>query len=361
MNKAATHINAFDLIRSSVILIVFFHHIISQEQVGPVVKSITPALGIIGMSLLGFISATLLSRRISDYGGFLLRRLSRIFIPLFLCLTTYLILYARIGELDITQHTLLHYMGLTGFFKLFGVVSDTQISGGLWFITTIILLYLTLPIFESLLSHKNATFHLLLFVAAIALLDIKMYGQENAFNVATGFILGIFLQKTERFQSVSSIKPVVYIPVAFFLLLMNFMSIYEVFPFYVHRLLYFLYPIFFIPLFFDVSNCIPNKIKLVITAFAAISYEFYILHFYFIDNELYSDIWTPSGIFEKIIISFLVTIIFSVILSKFSDFMRKQLDIYLFNSYSVVTFSAKKSEEKEQVRQESLQKVRLKE
>ena len=330
LKAPAKHIYAFDLVRSSAIFFVFIHHILSKEQVGPIVKSITPGICIIGMSLLGFISAILLSNRITDYGSFLLRRISRIFIPLFLCLTVILILYSQVMEIRFTQQTLLHYLGLSGFFKIFDAANSAKIGYGLWFITAIIILYFTLPMLKYLFSHKNSTVHLLLFATFLSLLDLLMHGQEAAFNLSIGFAIGVYLQKPDRFQSLLSIKPIIYLPTAMLLLALNVLSIYEFFPFYVHKLLYLFYPFAFVPLFFKLSTCIPNIIMGFITIFAGLSYEFYILHFYFIDDKIYGRIISPQGAGEKILVGFIVTLALSFGISKAASFVRNYLESYLF-------------------------------
>lgn len=346
MNTRGKHIAAFDLIRSSAIFIVFIHHFITKEGFGPIVRSITPGVGLIAMSLLGFISAALLSRKMDDYGAFLLRRLSRIYIPLTLCLTTILLLYARVTEVDITQHTLLHYLGLTAFFQLFGVTSEVHFSGGLWFITTIVFLYLCMPMLGTLFSHPNRTLHLLLCGAVFSTLDFVMYGHANILNVVTGFAVGIYLQKAGKFQSILNLSPRIYVPAAIVILIINVLSAYEFFPFYVHSFLYLIYPFVFVPLLFRMAAYIPETVMKPISLFSSVSYEFYILHFYFLNDKLHADIASADTMAARIIVAFCITLVFSIVLSQIAMILRKKLDAYLFGdsfAHGVIRLAVKNS------------------
>ena len=71
-------IEAYDFIRSAAILLVFFGHILGNQitngAVSLMLRSLSPGLT---MSLLGFISAALLSAREHDSGAFLIKRFSR--------------------------------------------------------------------------------------------------------------------------------------------------------------------------------------------------------------------------------------------------------------------------------------------
>jgi Acyltransferase family len=323
------HIGAIDLIRTSAILIVFFHHFLTKEPVGSIVKSITPGMGLIGLSLLGFISSLLTTRENFGDGLQMLRRMLRIYIPLFLCLTVVLFLYNRVMDFHFGQHALLHYMGLTAFFQLFGVKSGIFFSDGLWFITTIVVLYFISPIFSVLFSHKNRVGHLLICAACFSILDFVMYGHANIFNVATGFAFGVFIQKTEYLPRLIKMHPAVYIPSAVAILAVNILSAYEAFPVYVHSFFYIFYPVIFVPIFYKLSSLLPKSIMKLIGYFSVISYEFYILHFYFISKTLYSDILDPNGIIERISLAFGITTVLSVALSWIGTIMRKSLESYI--------------------------------
>jgi peptidoglycan/LPS O-acetylase OafA/YrhL len=119
----------YDLIRTFAILCIFLYHILNRQASNPVVLITINSLLVVSLSLLGFISAALLSDKSNiDFGTFLVKRLTRIYLPLILCLTVVLILHAWIGKTQIGQQVLLHFMGLTAFFKLLGVENKTSIG-----------------------------------------------------------------------------------------------------------------------------------------------------------------------------------------------------------------------------------------
>jgi fucose 4-O-acetylase-like acetyltransferase len=139
----------YDFIRSVAILIVFFGHILQiQARDGHtwfVIHALSLSPGMT-MSLLGFISAVLLSDKEYDYGTFLVRRFTRIFIPLACCLFIMLAAHALLGKKIFTTHVLFHLLGLSAFLDLFEIKNKATIGGGLWFITAILIMYLILPL-----------------------------------------------------------------------------------------------------------------------------------------------------------------------------------------------------------------------
>jgi len=112
--EARRRIAGYDVIRSFAILTVFLCHILEpQTAIGApriVLCSLSPGLT---MSLLGFISAALLSKNRRDYEPFLVRRFTRVYVSLLLCLSFVLVFHACLGKQFITQHTLLHLVGLS--------------------------------------------------------------------------------------------------------------------------------------------------------------------------------------------------------------------------------------------------------
>jgi peptidoglycan/LPS O-acetylase OafA/YrhL len=106
-------IEGYDFIRSITILTVFLAHVLDKQTTNKAVlltiRSLSPGLT---MSLLGFISAVLLSAKEYDFGTFLVKRFTRIYISLSFCLIVVLVAHALLGKKVITQHALLHFMGL---------------------------------------------------------------------------------------------------------------------------------------------------------------------------------------------------------------------------------------------------------
>lgn len=80
MNK---RIEGYDFIRSVAILVVFLGHILNKQATNETVlltfRSLSPGLT---MSLLGFISAALLSVKEHEFGTFMIKRFTRIYISL---------------------------------------------------------------------------------------------------------------------------------------------------------------------------------------------------------------------------------------------------------------------------------------
>lgn len=154
---AGQRIQAYDLARTFAIVFVFLGHIIITQTTSSPLKvvfgTLSPGLT---MSLLGFISAALLSTRANDAGVFLVRRFTRIYIPLFTCLAVVLIIQYAAGTAKThTTDLVLHFLGLSGFFELFPHLNHASIGQGLWFVTTILSMYLLLPALQRVFAHRG--------------------------------------------------------------------------------------------------------------------------------------------------------------------------------------------------------------
>jgi peptidoglycan/LPS O-acetylase OafA/YrhL len=322
----------YDLIRTIAILIVFLGHILGKQSNNETVllafESLSPGLT---MSLLGFISAVLLSAKKYDFGSFLVKRFTRIYISLLLCLSVVLIAHSFLGKNVITQHTLLHLMGLSAFFELFLVENKSTIGGGLWFITAIVLMYLVFPLLQDLFRHRRGLLHLVLFVLACTLAHFVMYGTQSIWNVIISFSVGVYLGvngHTGRLSSAGAIQPLVF---ALFLITIAVLSTASVIPYSIRGLLFALYPLAFVPLLIAISRKLPRTVLYLSNFFAGLSYEFYILHFYLI-NEGFADFFPASTpIVGQIFISFCTTFIFAYIISRIALRTRKVIDRYLLN------------------------------
>lgn len=160
-------LKGYDMARSFSIIFVFFAHIIlaqSESRIGGVfLTAFSPG---ITMSLLGFISATLLANSKlleSNYSLFLLKRLTRLFIPVFLCLTVAALISLFQGLNIQKDHLVFNYLGLGLFFDWFKVPNNSTVGWGLWFVTAIFIMYIFMPIFKLLFQHKNKIIHFILF------------------------------------------------------------------------------------------------------------------------------------------------------------------------------------------------------
>ena len=328
-------IEGFDFIRSFAILVIFFGHILDKQATNQAVllsfRSLSPGLT---MSLLGFISAALLSSRAHDVGSFLIKRFTRIYISLCFCLVVILIAHAVLGKKVITQHTLLHFMGLSAFFDLFLVQNKATIGSGLWFITAISLMYLFFPLMQKLFRHPHGLIHLFFVVFLCTGLDFVMYGTQSFWNVVISFAVGVYLGGTGYTQRLIDTRGSSLFPLlgCVGLLIVAALSTAHVVPYEIRGLLYAFYPLAFVPLLFAVSKMLPAPIAGAISFFAGLSYEFYILHFYFI-NERFKDFFpAATPLYRQIIISFVATFVLAYLISKGASWSRTVAEKYLLAS-----------------------------
>jgi peptidoglycan/LPS O-acetylase OafA/YrhL len=323
-------VEGYDFIRSVAILVVFFSHILneqaSNEAVLLTVRSLSPG---ITMSLLGFISAAILSAKEYEFGTFLVKRFTRIYISLALCLVVVIGAHAFLGKNVITQHTLLHFMGLSAFFDLFLVKDKSTIGAGLWYITAIITMYLIFPLLIKLFKHRQGFIHLLLFIVLCTAANFVMYGTSSTWNVVISFSLGVYLGTNGhigRLVNAGMARPLLG---SLSLLSVAAFSAGGILPYGVRGLLFALYPLAFVPLLFAISKKLPPLLLVASGFFAGLSYEFYILHFYLI-NEGFRDFFPgPMSLAGQIIISFTATFGIAFIVSRAASWFRKLADRYL--------------------------------
>lgn len=326
-----THrVEGYDFIRSAAILVVFVGHVLaersSDETVLLVVHTLSPG---ITMSLLGFLSACLLAGRDHDPGTFLVKRFTRIYVSLLLCLALVLCVHAGLGRKVITQHALLHLMGLTALFELFGVENKATIGGGLWFISAILLMYLVLPFLQRLFRHRRGLLHLVMFVAAVTALTLVMHGGASACNVAISFALGVYFGVhglTQRLAGVGLMWPLLG---AVGLIAVTALALSGVLPDQVRDLLYALHPLAFFPLLLAAARRLPSPVLAASGFFAGLSYEFYILHFYLIGDGFEDFFPASTPLVGQIPISFAATLVVAYAMSRGAAWLRVRLDRYL--------------------------------
>lgn len=328
--------DGYDLIRSVAILIVFFGHILNKQISDDfgllILRTLAPGLP---MSLLGFISGALLSKTETDFGFFLIKRFSRIYTSLFLCLTCILIYHYFLGKDIISQHALLHYLGMSAFFEIFLVKNTATIGGGLWFITAICFMYILLPLLKHIFAHRKGTVHFILFIIGCTVLQFIMYGTQSLWNIVVSFSLGVYMQVKGLLPKLTEKNNRLYWLFAIALIIISALSTVKILPYSVRKILFVFYPLAFVPIFFSVSRILPKSIMSFVLFFASISYEFYILHFYFINKNFY-EIFPPTfGLLSHIIISFTITCFLSFVLSRLAIKLRKiELD-YLSPRHTV--------------------------
>jgi peptidoglycan/LPS O-acetylase OafA/YrhL len=334
MDKRDKRIEGYDFIRTFAILVVFLSHTLKQSTNKVTLLTITSLSPGLTMSLLGFISAALLSARDYDFGAFLIKRFTRIYISLILCLIVILSAHALLGKKVIAQHTLLHVMGLSAFFELLLVQSKVTIGAGLWFITAIILMYLVLPLLQKLFRHPRGLVHLFFFVALCTALNFLMYGTQSIWNVVISFGVGVYCGVNGHTKRLIDAGTSIVFPLlgCIGLLIVVALSTAYVLPYSIRGFLFAFYPLTFVPFLFAVSQKLPTPIVAASSFFAGLSYEFYILHFYFI-NEGFKDFFPASTpLYGQIIIAFVVTFALACIISKCASWLRKVVDKYLLAS-----------------------------
>lgn len=321
----------FDLIRTSAILCIFIYHIVNRQASNPSALLLVNTLVMVSLALLGFISARLLSVADIQWGPFLIKRLTRIYIPLILCLTAILALQAVLGMSQIGQQVLLHFMGLTAFFKLLGVASSATIGFGLWFITVIVGLYLFLPALKTLLEHRNGLWHLFGIIAVCTGLDSVMWGTENIWTVVTAFALGMYANISPWFARWDEEPTAYFLAASAALLCVIAWAISSDAPRALPHVLSALSPVVLCPLFFRLASVLPRPTVSASAFFAGVSYEFYILHFYFINEGFGVFFRIDVGMGGQMLISFIAVLLLSFFISRAAFKIRTSVVTYLVN------------------------------
>jgi len=320
----------YDLIRSFSILFIFLGHIFIKQCQNDAVKiiicSISPGMTI---SLLGFISAALLSQKEISSGAFLIKRFIRIFLPLFLCLTIVGSLHILMGKAVISQHLIIHFMGLSAFLDLLHVKNLTTIGIGLWFVTAILTMYILLPVLQILFRHRNGLIHLIILILICTSAGFVLFSTESCWNVAISFMVGTYLGATGRLDQLTSRESVLTLIIPLCIIAFAVLSTTHIISYEIRGFLFAFYPLAFVPAFFALARRMPKSILKTSTFFSELSYEFYILHFYFINENLRDLTFGPLNIASHIAISFFVTGLLAYGFSMIASRARKMIERYL--------------------------------
>jgi peptidoglycan/LPS O-acetylase OafA/YrhL len=325
---------AYDLIRTFAIVVVFLGHALGHRLTDPwallALRTLSPGLT---MSLLGFLSGVLVAGRSRDQGVFLVARFTRIYLPLWLCLGAVVTVHAFLGKDVLHQHLLLHAMGLSAFFELFGVANQATVGAGLWFITVIVAMYLLLPLLQRLFAHPRGTAHLVVLVAACTGLDLVMYGTASTWNVAISFALGVYLVTTGRLARLEKSSTGIALFSTLALLTVVALATAGVFPHRVRSLVFVLYPLALTPLFFALTRIVPRAVGTASTVFAASSYELYILHFYVLDISWSRAVVPERALAADTLAAFAVTWGVAHVMSRIAALLRHAALGYLAPTY----------------------------
>lgn len=329
LDTATERIAAYDLARSSAIIFVFLGHIVlEQTTLFPLVvvfDTLSPGLT---MSLLGFVSGALLSVRTEETGAFLLRRFTRIYIPLFTCLFAIMIIQTINGTAAWHLHLVLHLLGLSGCFEVFPHLNEASVGPGLWFVTTILCMYLLLPALKRLFRHRRGLLHLAVIVV-LSLAGYRWLHTAGAWNVVIAFCIGTYLGVTDRLDALRRRPVLPYALAACCVLAVAALASARVIPYWTRGLILPFYPVVFMPVFFMVARIMPRWCLRASSLFAALSYEFYILHFYFINRRFDEFFGGSLGLALEIVIGFVVTLALSAILHAVDTRLRRPVDRYL--------------------------------
>ncbi|MAZ66050.1 MAG: hypothetical protein CMF25_02975 [Kangiellaceae bacterium] len=319
----------YDFIRASAIIVVFLAHVVMAQAPGTfqanVLGTISPGLT---MSLLGFLSAILLNYHIAEPSAFLLKRLIRIFIPLGLCLTMVTLLHWAQGRHALTQDLLFHYMGLTAFFDLLGAKNHAIVGSGLWFITTIVGLYFSIPVLKGLLTHRNGAWHLLGLILLCTGFKLVMYNAQSIWNVVIAFSMGLYVREHQLLGRLKALPLWICLVGCAVVLTVLWMATIRSIPYAVRDVLYAFYPVFFFPLLLRMGALIPDIIQRPIQWFALISFEFYLLHFYFINHE-FVRLFGSQPMWLMLLAGGVISLITAAILQPCGSWLCLRADDYL--------------------------------
>jgi len=331
MNKTENKIIGFDFIRTFSIFFVFMAHILNKQSHNDIVllieRSISPGLT---MSVLGFISAYLLTSKYDTFNGsFYVKRFSRIYSSLITCLSVITILHLILSYDVINQHSIIHFIGLSFFMELFQVTNKSSLGAGLWFITIINFMYLLLPLICQIYTHNYNKVHLFIVVVLCLFFDEVMYGTASGWNVVIAFNIGCYVGLNSNIEVFTKRSLFFYLFTTSILLLFSGLATLEIIPYKVRALLLPWYPFFAVPLLYKIGNRIKGLFKAVIIWFSSISYEVYILHFYFI-NKNFSDIFpTINSIYLQILIAIIIVLPLAYITSRIGIYIGDLINKYL--------------------------------
>jgi hypothetical protein len=97
----------------------------------------------------------------------------------------------------------------------------------------------------------------------------------------------------------------------------------------IRLLLFPFYPLAFVPLFHAAGTRLPRWFARVVSLFAMISYEFYILQFYFINRSLTSLTGISSPLVVMVALGFALTLVFAAVVYLFDSGLRRTIERYL--------------------------------
>jgi hypothetical protein len=322
-------IAGYNLIRSVSFISSFLYHIIIRQVENPVVLGAIGTSAAISISLFEFISSVLPFEKETCSGVILIRRLTRIYVPLILCLMTVLGLHALVGQFSFGRGELLHFLGFSAFLKILRVDHHSLIGSGLWFVTTIVVMYFLLPILQRLFRHAKGLRNLLGFMALCTLLNFSI-GAQNIFTFAIAFSICVYFTTNRWVKKFEGMRLSHSIPFALAMYILIIFIILKLDPWSpLARLAFSISAIAFMPGICKFYGLLPFWVVVASTLFTSVSYEFYILHYYFINDGFYNCFRLHVGVVEQIVISFGVVFTLSFLLSRFGFALTRSINHYL--------------------------------
>jgi hypothetical protein len=145
------------------------------------------------------------------------------------------------------------------------------------------------------------------------------------------FSLGVYLKTSSWFERFLQKSSAYFLILSSIILLLIAATFVLDMPRATMHLLGALSPLVFIPLFFRLANGLHNRMTISFGIFAGMSYEFYILHFYFVNEGFREFFPMEVGLFGHIVISFVVVFILAYFLSLISSKLRDRTLGYFLN------------------------------
>lgn len=319
----------YDLLRTLAIALVFVGHAVARHATDNwallTMQSLSPGLT---MSALGALSGLLLAHQDRDPGAFVIRRLTRLYLPLWLCMAFLLAWHGWLGERIAHAHAVIHLLGLSAALDLTGVKSVSVIGSGLWFVTVILLLSLLIPLFQVLFKSRAGLWILGLLVPACAFFD-QVVPAQSTWNVVISFAVGVYVVVNAQAWRLRAV-PISWALLGFIVLIgLAACATAGLIPYQLRSLLYGFYPLAAVPLCLSLARVLPRSLLTASGVFAAFSYEFYLLHSSVMDLEWWPHLPQLIGMPAAIALAFVLTCALAYGLSRISEALRGTLDRYV--------------------------------
>jgi peptidoglycan/LPS O-acetylase OafA/YrhL len=325
------HVFGFDLFRGGAILFVALAHVILfNVESYPVIVAFLSLTPVILMCALGLLSGLVIAMKSSrNTGEFLVRRSLRLFAPTTICLLFAASLHLAYGLPVNIEHLILQLLGFAGFFDLLQVQNNSSVGWGLWFVTTIFACYLAFPIFLLLFQHRNAGAHFTLIWALCFTLFLALPRDSSIWVVVVGFALGVFIACQGGMRALEKLPLLGWVGLAAAAVAGSAFSILVDMP-VLRQGLGPVGALAFIAIFAQWKSPRSKRLRLIVGWFSAISYEFYILHFYFI-NTPFNRMFGAQPLLVQILVGFALTAALAHAAAYLAHLVTQRAEEYFFS------------------------------